>query len=64
MGQEPEAIRDEIEHTRERMTETVDALGYKADVKARAGDYVSDKKDALMGRPTASPRPRTRWSPG
>jgi len=50
MGQEPEAIRDEIEHTRERMTETVDALGYKADVKGRAGDYVSDKKDALMGK--------------
>jgi gas vesicle protein len=50
MGQEPEAIRDEIEETRGRMTETVDALGYKADVKARAGDYVSDKKDALSGR--------------
>jgi gas vesicle protein len=50
MGQEPEAIRDEIEQTRERMTETVDALGYKADVKARAGDYVSDKKEALAGR--------------
>jgi gas vesicle protein len=50
MGQEPEAIRDEIEQTRERMTETVDALGYKADVKARAGDYVSDKKDAISDR--------------
>jgi hypothetical protein len=49
MGQEPDAIRDEIEQTRERMTDTVDALGYKADVKARAGDYVSDKKEALAG---------------
>jgi len=50
MGQEPEAIRDEIEQTRGRMTETVDALGYKADVKARAGDYVSDKKEAMSDR--------------
>jgi len=50
MGQEPEAIRDEIEQTRERMTETVDALGYKADVKGRAGDYVSDRKDALADK--------------
>jgi len=50
MGQEPEAIRNEIEQTREHMTETVDALGYKADVKGRAGDYVSGKKDALTDR--------------
>jgi len=32
------------------MTDTVDALGYKADVKARAGDYVGDKKQALSDR--------------
>jgi hypothetical protein len=35
MGEDPQVIRREIEETRERMTETVDALGYKADVKAR-----------------------------
>jgi len=32
------------------MTDTVEAIGYKADVKGRAGDYVSDKKDALTGK--------------
>ena len=36
MGQDRAAIRDEIEHTRERMGDTVDALGYKADVPASA----------------------------
>lgn len=32
MGEDPAAIRQEIEQTRERMGDTVDALGYKADV--------------------------------
>jgi len=40
-------IRREIEETRERMGETVDALGYKADVKARAKESVSDKVDSI-----------------
>jgi len=31
------------------MGETVDAIGYKADVKGRAGEYVRDKKDGVMG---------------
>jgi hypothetical protein len=43
MGQEPDAIRDEIVDTRRRMGETIDALGHKADVKSRAKDQVSDK---------------------
>jgi hypothetical protein len=38
MGQDPDRIRQEIEDTRERLTETVDAIGYKADVPARAKD--------------------------
>jgi hypothetical protein len=42
MGEEPDRIRDEIEDTRERMTETVDALAYKADVKSRAKDRLHD----------------------
>ena len=33
MAQEPDAIREDIEDTRERMSETVDALSYKTDVK-------------------------------
>ena len=38
MGQDPEAIRADIEQTRAEMSDTVDALGYKADVKSRAKD--------------------------
>jgi gas vesicle protein len=43
MGQEPEAIREQIEQTRERMGETVDALGYKADVKSRTKENIGGK---------------------
>src|SRR3954454_5698750 len=53
MGQDPEAIRSEIEQTRERMGDTVDALAYKSDVKGRAKESVNDKisgvKSALVG---------------
>jgi gas vesicle protein len=42
MGEDPDAIRDEIVDTRMRMGETIDALGHKADVKARAKERVSD----------------------
>lgn len=48
MGQDPEQIRDEIEETRARMGETVDAIGAKTDVKGRAVGYVSEKKDAVV----------------
>ena len=41
MGQDPDAIRREIEQTRERMGDTVEALGYKADVPSRAKEKVS-----------------------
>ncbi len=36
MGEDPAAIREEIDQTRERMGDTVDALGYKADGNALA----------------------------
>ena len=49
MAQEPDAIREEIEDTRERMSETVDALSYKTDVKSRMKNAVSSQKDKLMG---------------
>ena len=49
MGQDPDAIRAEIEQTRARMGDTVDAPGYKADVKGRAKDKVSDTKDRITG---------------
>jgi gas vesicle protein len=50
MGQDPEAIRHQIEETRGRMTETVDAIGYRADVKTRTKDAIADRKDAVVER--------------
>jgi gas vesicle protein len=47
MGEDPNAIRDEIAETRERMGDTIDALGYKADVKSRAKDNVAGKVDSV-----------------
>ena len=47
MGQDPDAIRQDIEQTREQMGETIDAIGYKADVKARAKESVTDRTDAI-----------------
>src|SRR4029453_13609561 len=53
MGQDPDAIRQDIEHTRAEMSETVEAIGYKADVPSRAKDTVSEKvenvKSAVSG---------------
>ena len=53
MGQDPEAIRREIEETRERMGETVGAIGYKADVPTRAKEKVSGTvqsvKESVVG---------------
>jgi gas vesicle protein len=47
MGQDPDAIRREIEETRERMGETVEALGYKADVPARSKEAVTEKVEGV-----------------
>jgi hypothetical protein len=53
MGQEPDVIRGQIEQTRSEMGETIDALGYKADVPARARDKVSETveraRDSVTG---------------
>jgi hypothetical protein len=49
MGEDPDRIREEIVQTRLEMGETVDALGYKADVKARAKDRVVGVKDRVVG---------------
>jgi gas vesicle protein len=54
MGKEPGQIREEIEQTRTDMGDTVDALGYKADVKTRAKDNVADKRDRLKERITGA----------
>jgi gas vesicle protein len=45
MGQDPDAIRQDIEQTRAEMSETVEAVGYKADVPSRAKDKVNQKVD-------------------
>jgi ElaB/YqjD/DUF883 family membrane-anchored ribosome-binding protein len=53
VGEEPDRLRAEIEQTRAEMSETVDALGYKADVKTRAKENLRDKresaKEAIVG---------------
>lgn len=54
MGQDPGVIRAEIEETRERVGEEVDALSYKTDVGARVGDYVDDKKQAVKSKLTGA----------
>jgi ElaB/YqjD/DUF883 family membrane-anchored ribosome-binding protein len=50
MGKDPDDIREEIEHTRADMTETVEAIGYKADVPSRAKEAVADKVDAARSK--------------
>jgi hypothetical protein len=48
MGQDPDAIRAQIEQTRGEMGETIEAIGYKTDVKSRA----RDKVNRVVGRAT------------
>jgi gas vesicle protein len=54
MGQDPGAIRKDIEQTRERMGDTVEALGYKADVPSRAKENVQGKVDAVKSKITGA----------
>jgi hypothetical protein len=50
MGQDPDAIRQDIEQTRAEMGETVEAIGYKADVPSRAKDAVSEKVENVKSK--------------
>ena len=52
MGEDPAAIRQEIEATRERMGETVDALSYKADVPARTRESIQEKAQTVKAKVT------------
>ena len=52
MGQDTSAIREEIEETRARMGDTVDAIGYKTDVKSRAKESVQNKVGGVRDRIT------------
>ena len=47
MGQDPDTLRREVIETRQRMGETIDALGYKADVKTRTKENISGKVDSV-----------------
>jgi hypothetical protein len=50
MGQDPDAIRQDIEQSRAEMSETVEAVGYKADVPSRAKDKVSETVDNVKNK--------------
>jgi gas vesicle protein len=50
MGQDPDAIRQDIEQTRSEMSDTVEAVGYKADVPSRAKEAVSDKVENMKSK--------------
>ena len=50
-AKDPEQIREEIEATRLELGDTVEALAYKADVKAR----VREKIDALLTPASGAP---------
>ena len=50
MGQDTDQIRQEIADTRDQMGETVEAIGYKTNVKARTRDNISGKVDAVRER--------------
>jgi gas vesicle protein len=50
MGEGSGQIRQEIEETRGRVGEEVEALSYKTDVGARLDDYVGEKKDAVTSK--------------
>jgi gas vesicle protein len=54
MGEDPGQIRQDIEETRGQMGETVEALGYKADVPARARDRVDTIKSKVTGSTPSS----------
>ena len=54
MGQDPGQIREDIERTREQMSDTVEAIGYKADVPSRTKEKVTAKKDAVVSKVTGA----------
>jgi DNA-binding ferritin-like protein len=49
VAQDANEIRQAIEQARDDIAETVQAIGEKADVKARAGDKLAESRDALKG---------------
>ena len=64
MGETPDDIREDIEETRARMGETVEALGHKADVKSRVKESVAEKRDAVVSRVTGAVPDRDQMKSG
>jgi hypothetical protein len=54
MGQDPNLIRRDIEQTREQMSDTVEALGYKADVPSRTKESIQGKVDSVRSKVTGA----------
>jgi Protein of unknown function (DUF3618) len=48
MAQDAQDIRETIEQTRGQIGETLQAIGEKTDVKARATEKVSERREALI----------------
>lgn len=44
MAEDPSELREAIKESRSNMAETIDALGQKADVKARGAEKLNDAK--------------------
>jgi hypothetical protein len=51
---EQEALAEEIERTREKLGETVEALAAKADVKGRAQRRAAEVRGNLLGKASAA----------
>lgn len=54
MAQRSDELKQEIGQTREQMSETADALAYKADVPTRTKDWIGEKKDAVVSTVTGA----------
>jgi hypothetical protein len=54
MGEDPRQIRQDIEQTRERMGDTVEALGHKTDVTGRAKEAISGKVGSVREKVSGS----------
>jgi hypothetical protein len=48
MAQDTGQIREAIDETRAEIAETIEALGHKADVKARLNQAAIDKRDSAL----------------
>lgn len=54
MGKETGELRQEIDETRDRMGDTVDAIAYKADVPSRMHDALNDRVDSMKSAITGT----------